>query len=219
MHMQSYKETLIQPCAVVFVFTAHSTVFTSPSDKELKFFSMFWKTLIMLSRWQRPKLAIKMSLKAKKIDKQQLKCKERWWTRNGAEEKNGKVEKNIGEEIEEKKSGNGKSSSLCWHMASSWTERQLVALRLLTASSSECSLCINQISILQNQHLYNQYNKYVSMLTRLNRTMCYNQERSKQLSTLQAEGQQHRRSQNRWYSCTQANKLCLQSALLQLINE
>lgn len=53
---------------------------------------------------------------------------------------------------------------------------QLAALRLLTAPSSERSLCIkgpNQIFILQNQHLYNQYNKYVSVLTWLNRTMCY----------------------------------------------
>lgn len=82
--------------------------------------------------------------------------------RSGAEEGNSKVEKNSGEEIEEWKCGYSKSSCLCWHAANPWTEMQLAALRLLTTSSSERSLCINQIFILQNQHLYNQYNKCVS---------------------------------------------------------
>lgn len=81
--------------------------------------------------------------------------KERW-----EEERRGgaKWKKKTLESREKSRSGYSKSSPLCWHTAGPWTEMQLAALRLLTAPSSERSLCIkgpNQIFILQNQHLYN----------------------------------------------------------------
>lgn len=83
--------------------------------------------------------------------------------------------------------GTVKSSPLCWNAASPWMARCSPPTdRLLI----QYSLCINQIFILQNQHLHNRYNKCISTLTSPIRTTCYDHKRRKQLPARQAEGQQ-----------------------------
>lgn len=61
---------------------------------------------------------MQISNKGKQDWKLTAKVQRKMMGRNGAQERNSKVEKNIGEEIEEKKSGYSKSSSRCWHTAS-----------------------------------------------------------------------------------------------------
>lgn len=87
--------------------------------------------------------------------------------RLSCEERKSKVEKNIGEKS--RRVGRVKALLCVGVLPGPGQEMQLAALRLLATPSSEHSLCIkgpNQIFIVQNQHLYNQYNKCLSVLTR-----------------------------------------------------